>query len=254
VNKPSSIFIPLNDFIEQLLGDFLSRFGIVIKRKRFALRTVLGSVFTIICFCLLLVSKYFTYIDFQQNRFPKDIIPICESYSTLDKQLDGYSDSSKIKIIFDSAELGVSLLREDEALDFFSLTYSLVNAISAREAELLVDQLLAEDPDFNINILILSKRYYYPEYYERYINYISKCSSLYFENATEAEVSSGLSDDVFNELIQYSYENSPDWYDNENPTQKEKQEFLIGYYSAAAQMYNENNERIDVIKNSLVIP
>lgn len=90
VNKLASIFIPLNDFIEQLLGDFLSRFRIVVKKKRLALRAVLGWVLTISCFCLLSAGKYFTYIDFQQNRYPKDIIPIFESYSTLDRQLDGY--------------------------------------------------------------------------------------------------------------------------------------------------------------------
>lgn len=254
VNKLASIFVPLNDFIEQLLGDFLNRFRIVMKKKRLALRAVMGWILTISSFFLIFANKYFMYTNFQQNRYPKDIISICESYSTLDEILDGYSDSSKIKIIFNSAEVGASLLNEDEALDFFYLTYSLVNAISAREAELLVDQIFSDDPGFNTNILILSKRYFYPEYYERYINYISKCSLLYFEDDAEAEASYGVSEDVFDELIEYCYENAPGWYDNENPTQKDKQDFLTGYFSAAARMYDEDNERIDVIRTVLVLP
>jgi hypothetical protein len=254
VNKPASIFVPLNDFIEQLLGDFLSRLKLVVKQKRLAMRAVLGWVLAVSCLCLLSAGKYFTYLDFQQNRYPKDIIRISESNSTLDRQLDGYNDSSKIRLILESAELGVSLLNEDEALDFFSMTYDIVNTISAREAELLVDQIFAEDPGLNTNLLILAKKYLYPEYYERYINYISKCSLLYFENSAEAVASYGLSEDVFDEFIMLIYEYAPAWYETENPTQKDKQEFLPGYYTAAAHMYIENSERIDVIRNALVIP
>lgn len=63
-----------------------------------------------------------------------------------------------------------------------------------------------------------------------------------------------MSEDVFDEFIMLIYEYAPAWYETENPTQKDKQEFLPGYYTAAAHMYIENSERIDVIRNALVIP
>ncbi len=255
-SRLASSMIPLGEKIAQLLRSFLVRFHLVVPEKNLARRAVAAWVAMLLATGLVVSVKKSHVDTFQQNRYPREIISVCQQEPALAARLAAVVDpeTSEMEVIAKTADQGAMLLSEEDALAFYNLQWELISVISVREAEILYDICLQEKPQLEEALkvmLTLGKQYFYPEYYTLYLSYVRQCATLYFENWENIPQASQADCD---DLALRAAEKAPGWTYSDTPTQSEKKEFLLALFAAGAEMYQENPERIDIIRVLLIQP
>lgn len=199
-------------------------------------------------FLHLFQSSFLEYTRFQQNRYPKELIALCEASIYSPEQLEGLSDQGKIYTIFTDFWIGADKMAERSALELYQLTTELLDAISDREYQLLFEHLPDEIEDYPTNLLIVAKRYFTNEAYDLYLSYLVQGAAA--GNGQTAPNFEPLAPDVQDEL-NHRLEQSP-WYDKREESLSASHRYYIEVRRLLVQMYNEGYAVEAALRNSLI--
>lgn len=137
------------------MADFLWKHGGYVKQRSVAVWA--GVTWAVFFFLILMMgaNSWLKFRDFEQNRFPKELITQCESSLYSQEQMQGLSDQGKLYRIFTDIFLGLNELDEQSVVALYQLTTGLMNAISDREYQLLTEPLSNDIPE-PADLLILA--------------------------------------------------------------------------------------------------
>ncbi len=258
-SRLAAVVVPLGDKIQQLLRPFLMRFRLIVPKKKLTQRVIAGWAAILLAIGFVAAVKVSQVVLFQYNRYPREVISACEQVPAIRAEFAKYkdNDNTKFYIIAKSADAGAVLLSDEAAVDFFNLQCELIISASDRELEIIYD-FWYSDEDLSEELLkamlTVAKQYLHQEYYEAYVSYLTQCSILCFEHQDRGESFPTVSQEDWDKLIVKAVEYAPGWANSDVPTQSEKKEFLLALFAAGIEMYEENPERIDIIKLLLVCP
>lgn len=242
------VFIPAEDALREALSDFLRANGGYVRARSVAARAGVIWAFVLMALLTMVGSSFLEYTRFQQNRYPKELIALCEASIYSPEQLEGLSDQGKIYTIFTDFWIGADKMAERSALELYQLTTELLDAISDREYQLLFEHLPDEIEDYPTNLLIVAKRYFTNEAYDLYLSYLVQGAAA--GNGQTAPNFESLAPDVQDEL-NHRLEQSP-WYDKREESLSASHRYYIEVRRLLVQMYNEGYAVEAALRNSLI--
>lgn len=242
------VFIPAEDALREALSDFLQANGGYVRTRSVAVRAGVIWAFVLAALFTMVGNSFWEYTKFQQNRYPKELIALCESSVYTPEQLEGLSDQGKIYTIFTDFWIGADKMDERSALELYQLTTKLLDAISDREYQLLFEHLPDEIEDYPTNLLIVAKRYFTNEEYNLYLSYLVQGATAGNGQTTPDFVP--LAPDVQDEL-NHRLEESP-WFDKSEESLSASHRYYIEARYLLLQMYNEGYAVEATLRASLI--
>lgn len=243
------VFIPAEDVLREALSDFLRANGGHVRTHSLAARAGVTWAFILVALLTMAGSSFLGYTEFQQNRYPKELIALCESSVYSPEQLEGLSDQGKIYTIFTDFWIGAGKMDERSALELYQLTTELLDAISDQEYQLLFEHLPDKIEDYPTDLLIVAKQYFTNEAYELYLSYLAQGAAA--GNGQTAPDFESLAPDVQDELNR-RLEESP-WYDNSDESLSASHRFYIDARHLLLQMYDEGYAVGSTLRASLIV-
>lgn len=242
------VFILTEDTLREALSDFLRAHGGYVKTRFITVRAGICWAFVLLALFSMAGNTFLKYYKFKQNRYPKELIALCESSVYLPEQLEGLSDRGKIYRIFTDFWIGSSEMDERSVLELYQLTTELLNAINDREYQLLNEHLPDEIEDYPFDLLIVAKRYFTSEGYDLYLSYLVQGAAA--GNGQTVQNFEPLAPDVLEELS-HRLEQSP-WYDESEQSLSASHRYYIEVRDILMQMYSEGYAVETTLRSSLI--
>ncbi len=166
------VFIPAEDTLREALADLLRANGGYASSRSVAVRAKVCWGIVLVSFFIMAANSYLKYQEFERDRYPKELIALCESSVYTPEQLKGLSDQGKIHYIFTDILKGAGKMDKSSALELYQLTTGLLETVSDREYQLLFQDLPDDIADYPTDLLIVAKRYFTDEGYDLYLHYL----------------------------------------------------------------------------------
>lgn len=231
-----NFFIPAEDILRESLADFLRRHGGYVKQRSIAAWARVTWAVVCVTVLVMCANSYFKFKEFEQNRFPKELITRCESALYSQEQLQGLSDQGKMYRIFTDVFLGAKELDEQSVAEFYYLTTELLNVLSEREYQLLTEPLPDSIPE-PTDLLIVARRYFNDYGYDLYLSYLEQAAAAGYDQPRNQPYYEPLAPDVQAEL-QHRLEQLPSYDDSsENPYAVHS--YYVDIRKTILQMYEE---------------
>lgn len=242
-------FIPAEDVLREPLFNFLRKHGGYVKRHSIAVRAWVTWLMTFFLVFIMGANSYLKFRTFEQNRFPKELIVQCESSLYSQEQMKGLSNRGKVYRIFIDIFLGANELDEQSVVELYHLTTVLLEAMSDREYQLLVESLPDEIPA-PTDLLIVAKRYFTDYAYNLYLSYLEQTAAAGYAKPQVRPDFEQLAPDIQAEL-QNRLEQLP-CYDEHDGTLSDAHCYYVEYRKVLMQMYEEGYEVESLLRAGLI--
>lgn len=242
------VFISAEDVLRESLSCFFRSHGGYVKRYSAAMRAGITWVIVIFMIVIMAANSYFKFEEFNQNRFPKEVIILAESSPYLQEKMEDMNDRDKVAFIFDSFFRGVQELDEQSMVELYQLTTDLMSVLSDREYQLLAEHLPDDLPGFYTDLLTVAKIYFTDYGYDLYIHYL-KQGAITGLDQTVIPIEM-LAPDVQMEL-QLRMEQIPCYYEKEK-SQDAAHCYYVEARKVLLQMYEEGYAVEPALRSGLI--
>lgn len=242
------VFISAEDALREALSDFLRANGGYVRKRSLAVSAGVSWAVVLVTLLTMVGNTFLKYHEFQQNRYPKELIALCESSVYSPGQLKGLSDQGKIYYIFADLLRGSGTMDERSALELYDLSTQLLGAISDREYELLLEHLPDEIEALPTDLLIVAKRYFTSEGYDLYLSYLVQAVAA--GNGQDTAGFDPLEGEALEEFNR-RLEQSP-WYEDSGQSISASHRYYIDARDILIQMYGEGYAVESAMRGSLV--